>query len=101
MFLYIFLVTIAASFYSYLTELFPSFYFSSVFSYNFFFFFFFKQKTPSEMRISYWSSDVCSSDLPPCSRCCPARAWARFQGWVRLSSPPPQRSRARSPACRP
>src|SRR3546814_7750808 len=25
--------------------------------------FFFKQKTAYEMRISYWSSDVCSSDL--------------------------------------
>src|SRR3546814_4291385 len=31
-----------------------------------FFFFFFKQKTAYEMRISDWSSDVCSSDL--CSR---------------------------------
>src|SRR3546814_5214874 len=42
------------------------------------FFFFFKQKTAYEMRISDWSSDVCSSDLsgqgnynsrenPPCS----------------------------------
>src|SRR3546814_4571406 len=29
------------------------------------FFFFFKQKTAYEMRISDWSSDVCSSDLPP------------------------------------
>src|SRR3546814_19870763 len=28
-----------------------------------FFFFFFKQKTAYEMRISDWSSDVCSSDL--------------------------------------
>src|SRR3546814_7654164 len=27
------------------------------------FFFFFKQKTAYEMRIMYWSSDVCSSDL--------------------------------------
>src|SRR3546814_3714868 len=32
-----------------------------------FFFFFFKQKTAYEMRISDWSSDVCSSDLP--ARC--------------------------------
>src|SRR3546814_1793270 len=31
------------------------------------FFFFFKQKTAYEMRISDWSSDVCSSDL--LSRC--------------------------------
>src|SRR3546814_1655649 len=28
-----------------------------------FFFFFFKQKTAYDMRISDWSSDVCSSDL--------------------------------------
>src|SRR3546814_9208206 len=34
---------------------------SDVFFY--FFFFFFKQKTAYEMRISDWSSDVCSSDL--------------------------------------
>src|SRR3546814_3220684 len=27
--------------------------------------FFFKQKTAYDMRISDWSSDVCSSDLPP------------------------------------
>src|SRR3546814_7846006 len=31
--------------------------------YVFFCFFFFKQKTAYEMRISDWSSDVCSSDL--------------------------------------
>src|SRR3546814_19953295 len=30
----------------------------------FFWVFFFKQKTAYEMRISDWSSDVCSSDLP-------------------------------------
>src|SRR3546814_6402581 len=30
---------------------------------RFYFFFFFKQKTAYEMRISDWSSDVCSSDL--------------------------------------
>src|SRR3546814_107092 len=30
-----------------------------------FVFFFFKQKTAYEMRISDWSSDVCSSDLQP------------------------------------
>src|SRR3546814_6904317 len=29
-------------------------------------FFFFKQKTAYEMRISDWSSDVCSSDLEEC-----------------------------------
>src|SRR3546814_4844839 len=31
----------------------------------FFFFFFFKQKTAYGLRISDWSSDVCSSDLDP------------------------------------
>src|SRR3546814_5005435 len=30
--------------------------------------FFIKQKTAYEMRISDWSSDVCSSDLRNCSR---------------------------------
>src|SRR3546814_3679920 len=33
------------------------------FLFFYFFFFFFKQKTAYEMRISDWSSDVCSSDL--------------------------------------
>src|SRR3546814_2354361 len=32
--------------------------------FSLFFVFFFKQKTAYEMRISDWSSDVCSSDLP-------------------------------------
>src|SRR3546814_6696880 len=32
-------------------------------------FFFFKQKTAYEMRISDWSSDVCSSDLSHVLRC--------------------------------
>src|SRR3546814_3092525 len=31
--------------------------------------FFFKQKTAYEMRISDWSSDVCSSDLDPPAHC--------------------------------
>src|SRR3546814_7248317 len=35
-----------------------------------FFIFFFKQKTAYEMRISDWSSDVCSSDLWFTSRSC-------------------------------
>src|SRR3546814_8364461 len=40
------------------------------------YFFFFKQKTAYEMRISDWSSDVCSSDLhcghiEPVPRACP------------------------------
>src|SRR3546814_9885623 len=35
----------------------------------FIFFFFFKQKTAYEMRISDWSSDVCSSDLLETKEC--------------------------------
>src|SRR3546814_15120872 len=41
----------------------------------FFVFFFFKQKTAYEMRISDWSSDVCSSDLA--KRAASLRASAR------------------------
>src|SRR3546814_5976991 len=37
---------------------------STIVIYSFSIFFFFKQKTAYEMRISDWSSDVCSSDLP-------------------------------------
>src|SRR3546814_17697198 len=36
-------------------------------------FFFFKQKTAYEMRISDWSSDVCSSDLHRLAKRIPAR----------------------------
>src|SRR3546814_8127438 len=39
-----------------------------------FVFFFFKQKTAYEMRISDWSSDVCSSDL--------GRLGNRFRGFL-------------------
>src|SRR3546814_11224514 len=41
----------------------------------FFLFFFFKQKTAYEMRISDWSSDVCSSDLAA-----PRRVEGAFEG---------------------
>src|SRR3546814_8933625 len=41
------------------------------------FFFFFKQKTAYEMRISDWSSDVCSSDLGLLSFVLPASAAAQ------------------------
>src|SRR3546814_4968905 len=70
-------------------------------------FFFFKQKTAYEMRISDWSSDVCSSDLhdgidiagdilaevgngfgahgvPPCELCTLLRT--KIQGYPALSS---------------
>src|SRR3546814_3438659 len=52
-----------------------------------FFFFFFKQKTAYEMRISDWSSDVCSSDLDPRrDRCCgsTARSAGRTPGVPRV-----------------
>src|SRR3546814_7578875 len=39
-----------------------------------FIFFFFKQKTAYEMRISDWSSDVCSSDL--------SGSREEFAGWI-------------------
>src|SRR3546814_3317255 len=42
------------------------------------FFFFFKQKTAYEMRISDWSSDVCSSDLRPVNS--PTRSIDRYKG---------------------
>src|SRR3546814_6880124 len=44
------------------------------------FFFFFKQKTAYEMRISDWSSDVCSSDLPFFAKAAVNRVWASFFG---------------------
>src|SRR3546814_6601537 len=40
-----------------------SYYYFCVLFFNVFIVFFFKQKTAYEMRISDWSSDVCSSDL--------------------------------------
>src|SRR3546814_7379206 len=54
--------------------------------------FFFKQKTAYEMRISDWSSDVCSSDLNQCaSRSTDAALWWSFpwrsmSGFVRRRS---------------
>src|SRR3546814_3141195 len=45
-------------------------------------FFFFKQKTAYEMRISDWSSDVCSSDLDPH----PMRFFRPESAWFRLTS---------------
>src|SRR3546814_5451651 len=60
-----------------------------------FHFFFFKQKTAYEMRISDWSSDVCSSDLPPGGNglyvitADPHAVWARCQAaGVEVIRPP-------------
>src|SRR3546814_11282938 len=49
-------------------------------------FFFFKQKTAYEMRISDWSSDVCSSDLPEAERRQVTVLFADLAGYTRLSS---------------
>src|SRR3546814_19546795 len=46
-------------------------------------FFFFKQKTAYEMRISDWSSDVCSSDLTNFSPASPTR-WTALRPRRRL-----------------
>src|SRR3546814_2437938 len=57
-------------------------------------FFFFKQKTAYEMRISDWSSDVCSSDLAACrqgarragvqaGRCANRARWVRGAAHLR------------------
>src|SRR3546814_6610617 len=56
-------------------------------------FFFFKQKTAYEMRISDWSSDVCSSDLGPHSV---GSRWAAYGRQcrahaARTSTPTPRR----------
>src|SRR3546814_5042750 len=44
------------------------------------FLFFFKQKTAYEMRISDWSSDVCSSDLPDFQRAAKIAILAKLRG---------------------
>src|SRR3546814_13377815 len=67
-------------------------------------FFFFKQKTAYEVRISDWSSDVCSSDLSfetSCTPCWPRlprllEQLAKAEGEVRLRSEELTKARARS-----
>src|SRR3546814_2276122 len=80
-----------------------------------YFVFFFKQKTAYEMRISDWSSDVCSSDLCPIflhwshtpvtdTRTLPATKpqpsrWvqtdrASHEAWARLSASNPKAGRS-------
>src|SRR3546814_17357421 len=55
------------------------------------FFFFFKQKTAYEMRISDWSSDVCSSDLIPCPRTAAASGSSRSTATRRRTAAEPYR----------
>src|SRR3546814_2456537 len=50
------------------------------------FFFFFKQKTAYEMRISDWSSDVCSSDLC-CGVCTQLSCKAPSRPLAKISTP--------------
>src|SRR3546814_3245749 len=64
---------------------------------TFYYVFFFKQKTAYELRISDWSSDVCSSDLPSSSawprksaRSCTSPMSPR-SSWTRGSCPPAAR----------
>src|SRR3546814_21032851 len=65
--------------------------------------FFFKQKTAYEMRISDWSSDVCSSDLCPPARCASSPS---ARGWAACRSPGPagpadgERRGSDRPSCR-
>src|SRR3546814_8908979 len=77
-----------------------------------FFFFFFKQKTAYEMRISDWSSDVCSSDLgkdhSQRADICVRAAWAEPSVCRQLACHPlalpsmePQLSRAQHRLCSP
>src|SRR3546814_7042826 len=64
-------------------------------SFVIFFFFFFKQKTAYEMRISDWSSDVCSSDLARrrCGRATPSAPVPRARS-VRPAPPPAAQHRS-------
>src|SRR3546814_21066654 len=57
--------------------------------------FFFKQKTAYEMRISDWSSDVCSSDLAPsppaaCTATCAPDTRTTPLSWQPLDASPTQ-----------
>src|SRR3546814_2483950 len=65
----------------------------SVIYYSFtFFFFFFKQKTAYELRISDWSSDVCSSDLRQRQ---PNHSWLAKRGRSETWRPATPRRRGR------
>src|SRR3546814_1270302 len=57
------------------------------------FIFFFKQKTAYEMRISDWSSDVCSSDLPAKKPCATSRRATKSTQWFWASTPTRNASR--------
>src|SRR3546814_4897224 len=65
------------------------------------FFFFFKQKTAYEMRISDWSSDVCSSDLNPPRQWVQRHAGTGYIGNGRKASWAAQLVSNPQKACRP
>src|SRR3546814_5045759 len=70
--------------------------FNSGIQYLFFFlfiFFFFKQKTAYEMRISDWSSDVCSSDLRARGRASRLKLPPPVTGFLLLGRPCTPRNR--------
>src|SRR3546814_17414190 len=50
------------------------------------FFFFFKQKTAYEMRISDWSSDVCSSDLAAVVNSFRANGGTQYEGPLQVAA---------------
>src|SRR3546814_19030302 len=60
-----------------------------------FLFLFFKQKTAYEMRISDWSSDVCSSDLPRRRACAAPRPGSPPAGGCGARCAPGRRGRGR------
>src|SRR3546814_3143529 len=64
-------------------------------------FFFYKQKTAYEMRISDWSSDVCSSDLARLYPHAPRRAHDRRPGGGGGDRPHPYRRGAELSAAGP
>src|SRR3546814_6466665 len=60
------------------------------------YFFFFKQKTAYEMRISDWSSDVCSSDLPRSATASPPGSAESGPRWRALAKAPASDERRRT-----
>src|SRR3546814_11018749 len=64
--------------------------------------FFFNQKTAYEMRFSYWSSDVCSSDLcPPTTsrRCSTTPTWGSRRWCEVTTCSAPRPGRPTWPTC--
>src|SRR3546814_10461304 len=58
--------------------------------------YFFKQKTAYDLRISDWSSDVCSSDLALTNRCFPPLGNRTLKTFILIASPCDRDAQARS-----